>query len=78
MAQISVIVAVYKMPEYLPRCIEGILGQTFRDIELILVDDGSPDNCGEICDGYAAKDPRVHVIHKQNAGVCAARNTGLN
>ena len=78
MAQISVIVAVYKMPEYLPRCIEGILGQTFRDIELILVDDGSPDNCGEICDGYAAKDSRVHVIHKQNAGVCAARNTGLN
>ena len=78
MAQISVIVAVYKMPEYLPRCIEGILGQTFRDIELILVDDGSPDNCGEICDGYAAKDPRVHVIHKRNAGVCAARNTGLN
>lgn len=78
MAQISVIVAVYKMPEYLPRCIEGILGQTFRDIELILVDDGSPDNCGEICDGYAAKDPRVHVIHKQNAGVCAARNTGLD
>ena len=78
MAQISVIVAVYKMPEYLPRCIEGILGQTFRDLELILVDDGSPDNCGEICDGYAAKDPRVHVIHKQNAGVCAARNTGLN
>ena len=78
MAQISVIVAVYKMPEYLPRCIEGILGQTFRDIELILVDDGSPDNCGEICDGYAAKDSRVHVIHKQNAGVCAARNTGLD
>lgn len=78
MVQISVIVAVYKMPEYLPRCIEGILGQTFRDIELILVDDGSPDNCGEICDGYAAKDSRVHVIHKQNAGVCAARNTGLN
>ena len=78
MAQISVIVAVYKMPEYLPRCIEGILGQTFPDIELILVDDGSPDNCGEICDGYAAKDPRVHVIHKQNAGVCAARNTGLD
>ena len=78
MAQISVIVAVYKMPEYLPRCIEGILGQTFRDLELILVDDGSPDNCGEICDGYAAKDSRVHVIHKKNAGVCAARNTGLD
>ena len=78
MAQISVIVAVYKMPEFLPRCIEGILNQTFRDLELILVDDGSPDNCGEICDGYAAKDPRVHVIHKKNEGVCVARNTGLD
>ncbi|HCI64783.1 MAG TPA: hypothetical protein DFH97_07260 [Clostridiales bacterium] len=78
MAQISVIVAVYKMPEYLPPCIEGILSQTFRDLELILVDDGSPDNCGEICDSYAAKDSRVHVIHKRNAGVCAARNTGLD
>ncbi len=78
MAQISVIVAVYKMPEYLPRCIEGILGQTFRDLELILVDDGSPDNCGAICDEYARKDSRVHVIHKENAGVCIARNTGLD
>lgn len=78
MAQISVIVAVYKMPEFLPRCVEGILNQTFRDLELILVDDGSPDNCGEICDGYAEKDPRVHVIHKKNEGVCVARNTGLD
>ena len=78
MAQISVIVAVYKMPEFLPRCIEGILGQTFRDLELILVDDGSPDNCGAICDEYARKDSRVHVIHKENAGVCVARNTGLD
>lgn len=78
MAKISVIVAVYKMPEFLPRCIEGILEQTFRDLELILVDDGSPDHCGEICDAYAEKDSRVHVIHKQNAGVCVARNTGLD
>ena len=78
MPQISVIVAVYKMPEYLPRCIEGILNQTFRDLELILVDDGSPDNCGSICDSYASKDPRVHVIHKKNEGVCVARNTGLD
>lgn len=78
MAQISVIVAVYKMPEFLPRCIDGILNQTFRDLELILVDDGSPDNCGEICDAYAARDCRVKVIHKENAGVCAARNTGLD
>lgn len=78
MAEISVIVPVYKMPEYLPRCIEGVLGQTFRDLELVLVDDGSPDNCGAICDEYAAKDSRVHVIHKENAGVCVARNTGLD
>lgn len=78
MAKISVIVAVYKMPQYLPRCIERILNQTFRDLELILVDDGSPDECGSICDAYAAKDSRVKVIHKQNAGVCAARNTGLD
>lgn len=78
MAKISVIVAVYKMPQYLPRCIDGILAQTHRDLELILVDDGSPDECGKICDSYAARDSRVHVIHKQNAGVCAARNTGLD
>lgn len=78
MPKISVIVAVYKMPEFLPRCIDGILNQTFRDLELILVDDGSPDHCGEICDAYAARDSRVHVIHKENAGVCVARNTGLD
>ena len=78
MPKVSVIVAVYKMPEFLPRCIDGILGQTFQDLELILVDDGSPDNCGAICDAYAAKDSRVHVIHKENAGVCVARNTGLD
>lgn len=78
MPKISVIVAVYKMPEFLPRCIDGILNQTFQDLELILVDDGSPDHCGEICDAYAAKDSRVHVIHKENAGVCIARNTGLD
>lgn len=78
MSQISIIVAVYKMPEFLPRCIEGILGQTFRDLELILVDDGSPDHCGAICDEYAVKDSRVKVIHKENGGVCRARNTGLD
>lgn len=78
MDKISVIVAVYKMPEYLPRCIEGILNQTFQNLELILVDDGSPDQCGEICDAYAARDSRIHVIHKVNEGVCVARNTGLD
>ncbi len=78
MAQISVIVAVYKMEQFLPRCIQSILNQTFSDLELILVDDGSPDNCGSICDDYARRDSRVSVIHKENAGVCAARNTGLD
>ncbi len=66
------------MPQFLPRCIEGILNQSFRDLELILVDDGSPDECGGICDSYAARDSRVHVIHKKNEGVCVARNTGLD
>ena len=78
MAEISVIVAVYKMEQFLPRCIESILRQAFSDLELILVDDGSPDDCGKICDAYAEKDPRIHVIHKTNGGVCAARNTGLD
>ena len=78
MAQISVIVAVYKMPEYLPRCIDGILNQTFRDLELILMDDGSPDSSGDICDAYAGKDSRVYVIHQDNAGVCVARNNALD
>ena len=78
MAEISVIVGVYKMEQFLPRCIEGILGQTFRDLELILVDDGSPDNCGQICDDYARKDSRVHVIHQKNGGICVARNIGLD
>ena len=68
MAQISVIVAVYKMPEYLPRCIEGILNQTFRDLELILVDDGSPDQSGALCDAFAARDSRITALHQKNGG----------
>ena len=77
MAAISVIVPVYKVEPYLHRCVDSILNQTFTDFELILVDDGSPDNCGAICDEYAAKDSRVHVIHQKNSGVSAARNAGL-
>ena len=77
MPEISVIVPVFKVEKYLPRCIESILGQTFTDYELILIDDGSPDKCGKICDEYADKDNRVHVIHHQNAGVSFARNTGI-
>lgn len=64
MANISVIVPVYKVEEFLSRCVNSILCQSYADFELILVDDGSPDNCGSICDSYASKDPRVHVIHK--------------
>lgn len=77
MPQISVIVPVYNVEEYIHRCVDSILAQTFRDFELILVDDGSPDNCGVICDEYAAKDSRVVVIHQENGGISAARNAGI-
>ena len=77
MPRLSVIVPVYKVEAYLPACIDSILSQTARDLELILIDDGSPDNCGRICDEYAARDPRVLVIHQENRGVSAARNAGL-
>lgn len=77
MAEISVIVPVYKVEAYLSRCVDSILSQTFRDFTLILVDDGSPDNCGKICEAYAARDSRVHVIHQKNGGLSAARNTGI-
>ena len=78
MSEISVIVPVYKVEKYLHRCVESILRQTFIDFELILVDDGSPDKCGSICDKYAEKDSRVHVLHQQNAGLSAARNSGID
>ena len=77
-AEISVIVPVYKVEKYIHRCVDSILNQTFRDFELILVDDGSPDNCGAVCDEYAAKDSRVKVIHQENGGLSAARNAGLD
>ena len=78
MPTISIIVPVYKVEQYLPRCVDSILAQTFTDFELILVDDGSPDNCGAICDTYAEKDSRVHVIHKKNGKASAARNAGID
>lgn len=64
MCEISIIVPIYKVERYLKRCVDSILNQTFTDFELILVDDGSPDNCGRICDEYAEKDNRIYVIHK--------------
>lgn len=75
---ISVIVPVYNVEEYLRRCIDSILNQTYHDIEIILIDDGSTDNSGKICDEYALKDNRIRVIHKENGGLSDARNVGLN
>lgn len=75
--RVSVIVPVYKVEKYLPECIESVLAQTFTDFELILVDDGSPDNSGKICDDYAARDSRIRVFHKENGGVSSARNLGI-
>lgn len=75
---ISVIVPVYNVEVYLPRCIESILGQTYKDFEILLIDDGSTDNSGKICDKYAKRDNRCIAIHQQNRGVYNARNTGLN
>lgn len=74
---ISVIVPIYGVEKYLEECIESIIGQTYTNLEVILVDDGSPDRCGEICDRYAKMDSRVTVIHQKNGGAAAARNAGL-
>ena len=78
MSTISVIVPVYKVEKYLPQCIDSILAQTYKDFELILIDDGSPDNCGKMCDEYAQRDARVRVIHQKNGGLSAARNAGID
>lgn len=78
MPTISVIVPVYKVEPFLHRCVDSILAQRFADFDLILVDDGSPDRCGQMCEEYAARDSRVQVIHQQNGGLSAARNTGID
>lgn len=75
---ISVITAVYNIEDYLPRCVDSILAQTFRNLEIILVDDGSTDSCPALCDAYAREDERVRVIHKKNGGLSDARNAGLD
>lgn len=76
--QLSVIVPVYKHQDLVTRCVDSILSQSFRDLELVLIDDGSPDGCDGLCDGYAEKDKRVRVVHKENGGVSSARNAGLD
>ena len=75
--KVSIIVPIYNVEKYLDRCMQSLVNQTLQDIEIIMVDDGSPDNCPRICDEYAAKDKRIKVIHKQNAGLGMARNSGL-
>ena len=75
---ISVIIPIYNVEKYLRRCVDGILAQTYRNLEVILVDDASPDGCGAICDAYAAQDPRVVVIHQKNKGLSGARNAGID
>ena len=77
-AEVCVIVPVYRVEQYLHRCVDSILAQTYADFELVLVDDGSPDNSGAICDSYAVRDSRIHVIHQENGGLSAARNAGID
>ena len=75
---VSVIVPIYKVEQYLAHCIKTILQQSYKNLEIILVDDGSPDNCGEMCDEFAMQDNRIKVIHKQNGGLSDARNAGID
>ena len=76
-ALITVIVPVYKTERYLDQCVQSIVNQTYPNLEIILVDDGSPDGCPQICDDWAAKDQRIRVIHKANGGSAQARNRGI-
>lgn len=75
---ISVIIPIYKAEKYLSMCVDSVLNQSYRNLEVILVDDGSPDNCPAICDEYAKKDKRIRVLHQKNAGLSMARNAGLD
>ena len=75
---VSIIVPCYKVNDFLPQCVESLMNQTYKDIEIILVDDGSPDDTGKLCDEYAKKDNRIKVVHKQNGGLVSARNAGYD
>ena len=75
---VSVIIPVYIVEKYLDECVQSVINQTYRDLEIILVDDGSPDNCPSMCDEYAAQDSRIVVVHKQNGGLSSARNAGID
>lgn len=75
---VTVIVPVYNVEKYLDRCVKSIVRQTYKDLEIILIDDGSPDRCPEMCDAWKLKDSRIKVIHKKNAGLGYARNTGID
>lgn len=77
MIRFSVVIPVYKVEPYLDECVSSVVMQRFRDLEVILVDDGSPDNCGKMCDDWAEKDNRIRVVHQENGGLSAARNTGI-
>ena len=77
MIRFSVVIPVYKVEEYLDQCVQSVLNQTYRHLEVILVDDGSPDRCGELCDLWAQKDERIRVLHQENGGLSAARNAGI-
>ena len=75
---ISIVIPVYKVEKYLEKCVESVINQTYKNLEILLVNDGSPDNCPKICDEYAQKDNRIKVIHKENGGLSDARNAGID
>ena len=76
-SKISIIIPVYKVEEYLDECMQTVINQTYKNLEIILVDDGSPDRCPQMCDSYAEQDSRIKVVHKNNGGLSDARNAGI-